>query len=44
MSKYPVLCAWCGKVIRRDGQTPDSHGVCSKCKQKMIKEIENGNR
>ena len=32
-----VMCAWCGKVLRREtvfGKSVVSHGICSECRQK----------
>jgi len=29
--KNDVLCAWCEKVIREDGEVANSHGICQKC-------------
>ena len=39
MSK--VVCAWCGKFIRRldDRRTGTSHGICTECWQKHFPEF-----
>lgn len=34
----PVVCAWCGFVIR-EGEGPISHGICPSCYDKMDKEV-----
>ncbi|MBA7705411.1 hypothetical protein ES703_114239 [subsurface metagenome] len=37
-----VICAWCGKEMRRErglGQSIVSHGICSECVQKNFPEI-----
>lgn len=39
MKLYPVLCAWCKKIIRYS-EVENSHGICEKCKQEMLKEVE----
>ena len=35
-----VLCAWCGKFLRgpRGPALMVSHGLCEKCKAKLLKE------
>ena len=37
-----VICAWCGKEMRRErgpGQSIASHGICPECMQKNFPEI-----
>jgi len=34
---YPVLCAWCRKVIG-ECIVEHSHGICSTCKDAMLAE------
>jgi len=31
-----VECAWCGFVIENSIDGPTSHGICPKCKKKML--------
>ena len=37
-----ILCAWCGAVIRDQGETErlDSHGICQGCAAKVEAEIK----
>ena len=44
--KLIVICAWCGKFIRfedapgdKPPKLPISHGICSKCKEKVEAEV-----
>ena len=32
-----VVCAWCGKVIKRGNSTEVSHGICAKCKDQVTR-------
>jgi hypothetical protein len=34
------ICAWCGKILERDIDTEkDSHGICKRCRRKLLKDI-----
>jgi len=35
---FPVICAWCGKFIRWE-ETPNSHGICSDCKMRLLSKM-----
>jgi len=40
-----VMCAWCGKVLRRDpdlGRPVVSHGICLECRQKHFPKTLSG--
>ncbi len=32
-----VVCAWCGKVIKKGNSDVVSHGICAKCVDTVIK-------
>lgn len=34
---FPVVCIWCGSVIRQ-GSTPESSGMCEECFKDMVDE------
>lgn len=34
-----TLCAWCGASIGPSKTPEDSHGICRRCKRKMLREI-----
>lgn len=39
--KFKVICAWCGKTIGTCEDTDgDSHGICDKCYEKQLKQVE----
>jgi DNA-directed RNA polymerase subunit RPC12/RpoP len=33
-----VVCAWCSKTIKEEDGKPISHGICTDCKEKILKE------
>ncbi len=41
--EYPVYCAWClvegKKTIVTYKEVEESHGICKKCKEEIIKEV-----
>lgn len=38
---YPVMCNWCEKPIPdRYSEVENSHGICSDCKEKQLKLLE----
>ena len=34
-SRYPVFCAWCGRIIRY-ASVEHSHGICQDCAAKLL--------
>jgi hypothetical protein len=34
-----IVCAWCEEVIRDSDADLISHGICDKCRDKMLKSI-----
>jgi len=43
--KMPVVCAWCGKVIKKgrgDTMGKVSHRCCPECRDKILEEVQEG--
>ena len=35
---YPVICAWCGRILRY-GPVAHSHGICRECARGLMAEF-----
>lgn len=39
IQKLKVVCAWCGKIIRGEGDKI-THGICPECSKKQMDEAK----
>ena len=37
-NKGRLVCAWCGRDLGPSNTPEDSHGICEKCRRKMLEE------